>query len=221
MKERVRTMETENGTVEIEAKALRALAIVAPKRDPRKVLAHAIHVREDRAEATDGHVLLTIDHKENATLGEKYGVNSFIVDADGLKSDVAKATKRKTVRLAVRSAGGNIDYASVTSEDDARTAEVETIEGRYPNIDSIMPKNKPEYRIAFDPNLMLTLCKAVIEATKGDVDYSNDRPHKPAMVFEIRENSANEPVMITSAPGATTKFVGAVMPMRLKELQEN
>lgn len=200
--------EQKTNVTRIETRALRALAQVAPKKDPRKGLAHAVHIGPKHATATNGRIMLRVPHIEQ---GEE--CDGYILDVEGIASDIAKNTGRSMVNLTKNGTAS----IKIDADNDSRVNFTDEIEGHFPQCESVIPSGPTTIKIAFNPNYMLALMKAIITLTKGDKDDSgySGRCDAP-VIMEIRDLSNSKPIRMVSQFGATTEFEAILMPRRIK-----
>lgn len=97
--------------------------------------------------------------------------------------------------------GENVTTLATTDLDQDRVSQPRNLEGRFPDVQGVFPKDAPRATICVNPKLLITLLKAAVEfAEEGSERVS----------IELRE--ATSPVVVTSEKG-DQKFRGILMPL--------
>jgi DNA polymerase III sliding clamp (beta) subunit (PCNA family) len=124
-----------------------------------------LDVASKRLMATDGHVLATIDA---SALIEQHDTESFLISVEAWKSATAlfKANKRQANSVQIRFVDETVQvlrYGTVSSIH-------EKTNGRFPNVDAVIPKDLDDYgmTIRLDAKLLLNLAQSLDSESRID-----------------------------------------------------
>jgi hypothetical protein len=163
---------------------LAGLAQLAGGNSGRTAL-HAVRVRDPggglyRAEATDSRLLAIVQgpipHASYPALDEapESGAAEALVAKDDWRRAFGLGDRRRPVGLAADATGGLI----LAAGDQALTAR--GCEGRYPDVDAVLPRHGPLVAVRLSPSLLGGLLKlAAVIIPDGGVDLLFFGPGKP------------------------------------------
>ena len=177
--------------------ALKALLNIAAKKDIRYYLV-AINIRQEseftlRLDAMDGHVAMWV---------KVHNLPQLL--SDGESRLIERAQLEKVLKMGpaeLHFDSGVLKYGEIP---------LTIVDGRFPNIDRVIPANKRECtgsEIGVDAKLMIKLCKAIEE-------LHHDR--KLAAGFILNPQDALSSLIFSgSAGGGKVTFRAVLMPCRL------
>ncbi len=152
----------------------------------------SVHVKLEDAgytvEATDGMKMIRVKGEYRGSAEEypgnpamdamKNGSNDGLIPAVTWKKAFAAAGKVKSTKPLLRSVaikvGENDAAMSSTDLDSTNYDYTRQVEGRFPKIDSVIPKNEPKASITLDPKQVLVAVKAMCDVLKESTDLRAD-----------------------------------------------
>lgn len=158
--------------------------------DDTRFILRGVLIKDGKAAATDGRALAVVPIRTDEE-GDSIGKDGVLIPVEALKE--ARKIDRKEEYSSI-SINGNLSLA------DGRT--FKEIEGKYPNIEQVIPKKdrKGDRKIVLDPELLLKIAQAI------GFDKGN------GIVLSIPENTG-QPIRITNPK--EPEALGVLMPMRL------
>jgi len=188
----------------------------ASKEETRQAL-NGVNIRpnDNSVEATDGHSLMRVTNKSKVQLNEFPNVKPFN-DLDENKMIPASAVNKllKTMPSKKHNIpilnyfraglnGNKIDF-TYTDLEDSQTLTAHITEGKYPNTDQVMPKEKNHnIKIALDAQKMAEICKYI--ASVSDDSSS-------MMVLHIQDK---DHALLITAETENESIKGLLMPLQL------
>ncbi len=174
-------------------------------------------VRGYRAEATDGRVLGMVtgplpekpeDYPSIAALEAAPGGEAVALLPAADWDKAFRALPKQRTRYAkpilgnlAAALGKNDAVLASTDLDRASVANVRQVDGRYPDVDNVLPKKKPRLTFLVDPELLIRLLTVAKSFT--------DDEHK-AVTFEVRDDGA--PIAVKCGVSGQ-KFTGLIVPL--------
>ncbi|HLY22262.1 MAG TPA: hypothetical protein VKT83_07315 [bacterium] len=204
-------------------KAFERVADVASKDENRSALC-GVHVKATDAgviiEATDGARMIRATVPTPFKPEDFPTIAGFDANANGAQEAIIpldawkkafKAVPKPKYRpilgcLALTMEQAQVTFAS-TDLQSASITPVKPVDGNYPNIDQVMPKDEPTFAIAFDANILADTLKALAALA--------DDGHKPMVRFEFHGSEKATKVVVSHSK-ESAQVEALVMPMRDK-----
>lgn len=192
---------------EIPAEVWRGMAECASPKDHRKVLTCAQY-KDGRLVATDGKRLLSWGPMVGAPAGE-------VLVPFPVAKELGKAGNvRAVLDVAGSVAEGAPVKAEVEGKKGARSALYgDKVEGKFPEVDAVIPQGEPAFRVAFDADVLSDVCKAVARFSGGRVACNSvllevHGPNRPCLIRPVKTELADGPEVEREA-------FGLAMPVKL------
>ena len=196
------------------------IADLCDKRESRYTV-DAIHVTDQYSEVTNGHYLVRVSTSKLCTDADFPAVNGF-VPANGEATDtllsrevaqeVCKAIPSKSTIAVLKHAAiatheKQVSIA-VTDLETPKVFHLEALDGHYPNIDSVIPKEGfAKLTFGVDARYLMMLAKsAIAHAGHGKVKTA---------VIKIEVKAANSALKLSCANSEGQTWVAVLMPVRL------
>lgn len=168
----------------------------------------AVQYADGEVCATDGKMLIRVpvlndDFPDTPGAGDE--PSTCLIPTGLLKDVIAKASKIRSPKPALRCARLTVtkdDRVILSSTDLERSSDdtSKQIEGKFPNVNDIMPKDEPEITMTLDAKLLLKLCKHAATHARDE-----------QVTFGIR--TKDDPVSIEYSLEDGRKVRAVIMPM--------
>jgi DNA polymerase III sliding clamp (beta) subunit (PCNA family) len=146
--------------------------------------------------ATNGHYLVRVTNVPSETI--QTTEKAFCIPAESLKA--IKVKNGDAIELATNGTGSSWNLTTGVS-----TYHLEESEGRFPNVDMVMPKTKPDVKIGLNPEYLAKLATA----------FARFQHDKRLPIIEFSVWDAQSPIQITATNDAGQTMTALLMPMRL------
>lgn len=186
--------------------------------DPARPNINGVHFNaaKNRLEATDGRILAVINVVESEEFppvkgGETAQPLACIIPSLTLRKGLANIPKRHSLPIlehAKLDSNGKVTLTT-TDLDNEQSVTGKPIDGQYPNVDAVIPKQDDYRAICLDANAVAVIC----EWAKKHGKVSRQQWQTQDIRFEIKDELS--PVLFTVRSESGLELKGVLMPCRM------
>ena len=184
--------------MKITKRQLQAIKFASP--DETRIALQALHLNGNEVRATDGHKAAFVKAPKEI---DNKGSESLLIDGDQVKQ-LPKMMPTKKYDLLEWNVV-EIDKKTISSDLHNFSMKTQVIEGKFPNVDQILPSEGDNpHIVGVDPNYLRDICDYI---AKGQ------GKHNPLMQIALKDHEHSLLITATDTDGHELRFV--LMPTRL------